>query len=125
MNYRSVLDGFARMWVAACWRRSIEREAIPAADVIIEVAYSTLARWYARHAEELVIVRDAEERVRTIGKRHAFRRLSSASAVIIVVSFDVLHQCGQFLYFHRLLVNSHVHDSQYVALPVTNEFFER
>ena len=41
------------------------------------------------------------------------------------MSFDVLHQCGQLLYLHRLLVESDIHDSQYVALPGTDEFFER
>ena len=73
-----------------------------------------------------VVFRDSEETVGTTGKRHEFWcRLSGAGPVIIVMSFDVLHQCGQFLYFHRLLVESDIHDSQYVALPGTDEFFER
>jgi hypothetical protein len=111
--------------MVACRRRSIAREALPAADVINEVAYSTLASWCNRHAEESVVVRDSEEGVRTIGKPHAFRcQLSGASPVIIVVSFNVLYQCGQLLYLHRLLVESHIHDPQYVTLPVTNKFFE-
>src|SRR5438477_12908191 len=33
-----------------------------------------------------------------------------------MMSFDVLHQCGQLLYLHRLLVESGIHDSQGVAL---------
>ena len=41
------------------------------------------------------------------------------------MSSDVLHQCSKFLYFHRLLVESDVHDSQYIAFPGTDEFFER
>jgi len=70
-----------------------------------------------------VVFRDSDETVGMTGRRYeSWFRLSGAGFVIVVVSFDVFHQCGQFLYFHRVLVESDIHDTQDIALPGTNEF---